>query len=308
MLILIHGENTYLAFQKLQELRKNAGNRVSTFESANFDFPQFLEKATATSLFNEEELIVLKGLLSEKKKENSEKILKFLVKEQNDSNLVFWEEKTIKTGKLFKFLQEKGQTFHFPKFNRRELKKWITQEFQNENYTLEIGVVDLMADWLGEDLWLVSSEIEKLKLYKDEVKKITTKDVATLSSIQTKGNIFELVDGLGYRNKKRTLSLLMQILKSGESPFLVWAMVVRQYRLLLQVKDLLERGKTQAEIVKELKLIPFVAGKILSQARQYQIPELQEIFIALLEIDTGMKLGDDPALSLERLIERVCRS
>ena len=305
MITLIHGQNNFLSWQKLQEMKKDISS-LQTFDDDTFDFSFFVEKASTQSLFHEEITVLLKNVLSTSKKETSNQILDFLKKNKNTSHIIFYENKAVKKNtKIFKFIQKEGQVLEFPKLNKREIKNWIKAEFQKDNYTTDYETMELMLTWSGNDLWLLSNEIEKLKISKLDTKKINCDDVRKFSSVQTSGNIFEFVDALGYKNKKKSLSVFTQIVRKGESPYYIFSMIIRQYRLLIQVKDLISRGKNSTEITKTLKLAPFVTGKLISQAKSYNLEELIKIYTKLLNIDIGIKKGEDPILMMQLLIEEI---
>ncbi len=63
-------------------------------------------------------------------------------------------------------------------------------------------------------------------------------------------------------------------------------MVVRQFRLLLLAREVLEkRGNVQAE----LKVHSFVAQKLAAQARHFSLESLEAIYHQLLKIDEDAK-------------------
>ncbi|NOR90841.1 MAG: hypothetical protein GQ524_11390, partial [Anaerolineales bacterium] len=73
---------------------------------------------------------------------------------------------------------------------------------------------------------------------------------------------------------------------SEEDSFYVFAMIIRQFRLLIQAQSALEEGK---EIASVLNLPKFVAQKITSQARAFSASELERIYHELLAIDISVK-------------------
>ena len=306
MLTLIHGENTFLSNKKLQDFKVN--NSTIIFEADDFDFTKFSENTSAVSLFNDAAILIVKGILSKQKGKGSvlKDFEKLFVKNIPPQNVIFYEEKTIKTGTFFKLIQKQGEVFLFPAFNKRELKTWMKIEVEKENYSFEKEVIDILITYLGDDLWVLSSEIEKLKIASQKDRQIKVSDVKRLSKLNTSVSIFELVDSLGYRNEKASLTHLTQILRFGEQPTYILAMIIRQYRLLLQIVDLIERGKNREEIITKMHLIPFMAGKLVSQSKKYRLSELIKIYEKLLEIDAGIKKGEDPYLSLELLIADIC--
>jgi DNA polymerase-3 subunit delta len=78
-------------------------------------------------------------------------------------------------------------------------------------------------------------------------------------------------------------------------------MVARQYRLMLQAKDLRERGVPQAEIATRLRVHNFVAQRVLQQASAYSIAQLRDAYRLMVEADLNIKRGvynDETAMEL----------
>jgi DNA polymerase-3 subunit delta len=82
-----------------------------------------------------------------------------------------------------------------------------------------------------------------------------------------------------------------------------WGMVIRQFRLLLQAREMLDERLTVPEIQQALGLHEYVARKICSQAGHFSMPVLEAIYHKLLEIDEGAKTSQVPLdLALDTLI------
>jgi DNA polymerase-3 subunit delta len=68
-------------------------------------------------------------------------------------------------------------------------------------------------------------------------------------------------------------------------------MFVRQFRLLIQVRELADDRYAPQLIARELRLPDFVAGKLNIQARGFTMVELEQIYRRLLDIDVAVKNG-----------------
>jgi DNA polymerase-3 subunit delta len=118
-------------------------------------------------------------------------------------------------------------------------------------------------------------------------------DVEAVSIVTAQGNVFEMVDALGTGNGKKALASLHQLLES-EEPFQIFGMVVRQFRLLLQAREIMDaRGNSQS-VSRELGIAPFVAEKVYGQARGFSLESLEVIYHRLLQLDEDVKTGVMP--------------
>jgi DNA polymerase-3 subunit delta len=83
----------------------------------------------------------------------------------------------------------------------------------------------------------------------------------------------------------------------------IFGMVVRQFRLILLGKEILDSGGGENEIASTLKVHPYVARKVTAQARRFTQPDLEAIYHRLLSIDVATKSSEmDADLSLDLLI------
>jgi DNA polymerase-3 subunit delta len=80
-------------------------------------------------------------------------------------------------------------------------------------------------------------------------------------------------------------------------------MVVRQFRLLLLTRELMDAGGSQDVVIRELHLYPYVAGKLLGQAKRFDLNGLEIIYHHLLDLDEDIKTGQMTIdLALELLV------
>jgi DNA polymerase-3 subunit delta len=116
-------------------------------------------------------------------------------------------------------------------------------------------------------------------------------------------SIFELADAMGKRDTSSALGLLHDQLTHNAEPLYLLAMIARQFRLLLQVRDLAARGLNPDDIRTQLGLHPFVVRKVLEQSRNFSMDRLDAIYRRLLETDIAMKTGHgDPGVNLDVLV------
>ena len=148
-----------------------------------------------------------------------------------------------------------------------------------------------LAVFVGENLRLLYQEIEKLLTYAGPGRDLQKADVEALVHYAREARIFDLVDAIGQRQRETALRLLHQMLDDGTAPAYLMVMFARQFRLLLQGRELLDGGAGKEAIVAALKLHPFVADKVLLQARNFTLEHLERIYRRLLDADVAMKTG-----------------
>jgi DNA polymerase-3 subunit delta len=183
-----------------------------------------------------------------------------------------------------------------------EMPRWIESETRKLGGKIEPGAAARLSDMVGEDPRIAAQELDKLLTYVNNSRPISMADVDKVSIISAQGNIFELVDALGQGDGSRAQHVLHQLLEDEEA-FALWGMVIRQFRLLLQAREMLDAGAGISQIQSALKLHEYVAPKVTGQARRFSLPALESIYHKLLEIDEGVKTSQVPLdLALDLLV------
>ena len=190
--------------------------------------------------------------------------------------------------------------FDLPEGER--LERWVREHVQANGGRIAPAAVELLAANVGSDLAALTQEIEKLLLYAGPEGTITAEDVVRLSPYAAEGSIWELVDALGSRQAARAAALFQQKLNEGAEPFYLFSMFIRQFRLLLQTKSLLEAGERAAGVAQQMKLRPFVAEKLVGQAAGFRMEQLEHIYRRLLQIDVETKTGQADLLTALHLL------
>ncbi len=72
-------------------------------------------------------------------------------------------------------------------------------------------------------------------------------------------------------------------------------MIIRQFKILLQIRQSLDSGLTTRKIMSTLKLHPFIIQKGINQVRNFSLINLKNTLNKLIEIDYLMKTGQAEA-------------
>jgi DNA polymerase-3 subunit delta len=190
--------------------------------------------------------------------------------------------------------------YNMPK--RWEMPRWIEAETKKQGGKIDPDAVARLSEMVGEDTRIAAQELTKLLTYVNFEHPIRLLDVEKVSIVSAQGSVFELVDALGQNDGKKAQRVLHQLLEDEEA-FDLWGMVIRQFRLLLQAREMLDERASVQEIQKSLGLHEFVAQKVCNQAGRFSMTALESIYHKLLEIDEGAKTSQVPLdLALDTLI------
>jgi DNA polymerase-3 subunit delta len=312
MFYLFHGEDSHSQQDALAKLIAKMGDPAmlelnTTRLEGNISFNE-LEMATAVMPFLAKyRLVLVRDLFAAKQdKAFMDKLVAYLPQLPETTRLVFLEAKALTANHPIVKLAEQHERGFVKRFDKPEggaLEKWIREQVAERGGRIHPRAVQQLAINIGNDLGILANEVEKLVLYKGEGEEITADDVLILSPYAAEASIFDLVDALGNRQSKRASLLLQQKFSDGADPFYLFTMFVRQFRLLIQVKELADSGKRPPAISQELKLHSFVAGKLHQQSQGFSMSQLEQIYHHLLEIDVGSKTGrQDMTTALNLLV------
>jgi len=135
---------------------------------------------------------------------------------------------------------------------------------------------------------------------------ISEEDVEALSRGKIDENIFALSDAIGNKNKAQAIKLLEQEMEAGVAEQYLLTMIIRQFKILLQVKEAIDAGMSQRKITSQLHFHPFVVQKCSGQVGGFSSDLLKKIFSDLLEVDRKIKSGQgDFKAALSLMIAKI---
>ena len=221
--------------------------------------------------------------------------------------LVLVDVQISKGNALLKKLAPLAEVREFPSLKGAALRQWIERRVKQEGGSISPEAVRLLASLVGENLWVLASEIDKLISYTLQ-QAIDVEDVEAVVSYAREGNVFAMVDALLERRASTAASLLHQLLQEGApAPYLIF-MVTRQLRMLVQVKELDLEGLPNSQIKSVLGVTSdYVFGKAVEQAKRYSMRRLGQVYHSLLETDLSIKRGvHGGELALDLLVAELC--
>ncbi len=311
MFYIFHGQDTHSQKETLAKLTAKLGDpamlelNTTQLEGA-VSLADLHHACDAMPFLAKARLVIVNNLFAAKPNAAFLKELAdYLPRLPETTRLVFLESSSLPGNHRFLKLAEKDKTGYAKRFDLPEggaLDRWVKQRVAEKNGRISAHAAHILAANVGSDLGILENEIEKLVLYKGREETIEVKDVGLLSPYAAEASIFELVDALGNRDGKKTAVLLQQKFSEGTDPFYLFAMIARQFRLMIQVKELADNEQRPPAISKQLKMHSFVAGKLYRQAQQFSLPQLEQIYHHLLEIDVGVKTGQNDMITALNLL------
>ena len=222
-----------------------------------------------------------------KKLTNDEKSIIIFRDEELDSR-----EKPLKKEekKLFSFLSSQKYSQEFKELHGDSLLLFIKKELTNYNKEINLSAANLLISYYGSDLWIISNELKKLS-FSTEEKIISREMVEKIAKETFAEDIFALTDALSSKDKKTLNSLFEKQKAAGLSDEYLLAMLIRQFKILLQIKTEVKKNSDPTKIASTLKLHPYVVKKGLSQSRNLEENQIKEYLNRLVSLDFLNKSG-----------------
>ena len=242
------------------------------------------------------------------------KFEEFLEKVPDTARLVLYEAvepREVDRHWLVKWIAKKGklvktQAFMLPR--PWEMTGWVINETRSQGGEIEPAAAAKLAEMVGVNTRQAGQEIAKLLAYVNWERQVRVQDVEAVSIVTAEESIFDFVDALANGDGKSAQRLLHRLLEN-EDAFSLWGMVIRQFRLLLLAREVLDSRGGKEEVAQALGVHPFVAEKTTGQARSFTLPVLERIYHRLLEIDEEAKTGQVALdLALDTLVVDLTRA
>ncbi len=317
MYYIFHGDDTHSQKETLQNVLAKLGDPSmvdlnTTRLDAPITFSDLVQACSAMPFLAKVRVVLVHDLFSSKPdKSLLKQFVDYLPQLPETTRLFFLESDKLPGNHAILQAAETAENSYVKLFRRPEgigVERWIRQRVDEKNGRISPQATQLLAANIGNDLQILDNELEKLVLYAGE-REIKSEDVQILSPYVAEASIFDLVDAIGNRNGKKAALLLQQKFNEGEEPFQLFAMFVRQFRLLIQVKELADAGEKPPAISQALRLHSFVVGKIFQQARGFSMGQLEQIYRHLLDVDVAVKTGrNDMITALILLVGQLTMS
>lgn len=149
----------------------------------------------------------------------------------------------------------------------------------------------------------MESELKKFSTFVGEGGLVTKEVVENLISHTSNISSLRLVDAVIDRNLHKAISIFKDLEKMNEEPIALIGLLAFQFRTILRVKLLKQKGYTQFQMQKQLGAHPYVIKIALSREKQFSVQKLESIIDKLANTDAVMKQGNmDKQLSFELLL------
>lgn len=291
---LLYGEEAYLKKQYKDKLRSAMLSPDDTmnyayYEGKGVNVKEVIDLAETLPFFAERRLIIMENTGFFK---NATPELADYIKEMPDTTaIIFIESEVDKRGKLYKAVQSKGRAVELGRQDEATLLRWVAGNVKREKKHIAEGTVRHFIAKVGTDMENIQKELEKLFCYTMEKDTITVEDVEAICTTQITNQIFEMINAVADKKQRKALDYYYDLIALKEPPMRILFLLARQFKLLLEVKELDKQGYAKKEIAEKAGLNPFVVGKYQTQAKAFSSKELRKIIEDSVDTEECVKTG-----------------
>ena len=283
---------------------------IVKFDTAETAVEEAVLEAETPSFFGGRKLVLIRDntVMAAGGKENAkvehapERVLAYLEAPIEDTVLVFavQSDKLDERRKLVKALKDRKSLIAFQEMDMAELRQWLIKRAAEQGRVLDADGAELLITRIGMNTGGLSQELDKLCLHVGKGGKIGANEVSGLTVASLEEDVFALVDATLELQIRRALDLYKQLLTKREEPIKIAALIARQLRIMLQIKELEQHHYSPQQMAGQLGLHPYAVKLAAEKAKKFSPAVLGKLLSALADLDYGMKTGAiDKHLGLE---------
>lgn len=320
---LVMGEERYFTERIREDLIKYALDEdtidlnLISFDMEEQSINDALFEASSFPFFGERKLIFVQNpfFLTGQKPKNVpdhslDELEEYLENPADFSILVFFApyEKLDKRKKITKLLQKKARFIDVSTPHPNAASRYIKDIVKEKGYRFSDEAFQLFTERTNGQLTSMMHELDKLLLYHIDSKTITKESVQQLIPKTFEQNVFELNTLVLNNQVEASIEMYQDLLVQKEEPIKIVALLISQFRLLLQVNILQKQGLQQNEMAKSLKVHPYRVKLAMQNNHRYNQHILAEALDYLIDADYKMKTGQiDQELQVELFIMRFAK-
>ena len=315
MLHVLFGKDAFSLREALDKLRSSLdadgmlANSTTVLDGRRTSLAEVTAACDTVPFMSANRLVIVEGLLSRLgggrrggEEEAWLPLAEYVDRMPPSTHLVLVDEEVEGGNPLLDALKGRGEVSQFRPLYARAVPGWIGKRAQRLDLKLSAGAVRLLADFVGNDLWTLSGELEKLSVYAAG-RPVSEDEVRALVTAVRETTVFPLVDAIVEGRPAAAIKLLRQMFRQGSGAPYILLMIQRQIRHLALAREMLEAGESARRIGETLRLPGFALERLLEQAPRYPAPRIKAAFQRLLEADLHIKRGVyDGELALELLV------
>lgn len=295
MIYLIISEDSFTINQELNNIINNDKDiEIVKYNLLETKIEDVLETLDTYNFFNTRKIVICENPTFITSESNKLIIDNDLIKLENYLNnpskentlILVTKTKLDERKKITKKLKEIAKIIDKP----LNINSYIKNNL--DGYKMDTKTIDYLLKHCKENKDRIINEFNKLKLFKYDEKEITIDDIDNYVTKTLDDNIFELIDSIIKKDKRKALRIYDELLIQNEEPIKILVLIANKFRTLYQIKLLSKNGFNNEDIAKKLFLHPYTVKLSKEMAINYSEQEILDNIKKLANIDYDIKVGN----------------
>ncbi|MEK9756252.1 MAG: DNA polymerase III subunit delta [Bacteroidota bacterium] len=315
---LFHGEEDYFINKLIEKISYNSMDESSVdFDSLKIygrkseenQEKEIIDFAKRFPLLGKFNLIIVKD--AKNISDDFSLITSYLEKYNKNSILILTFNNSIdKRKKIFKISKSKGVVFESNKLYENQIYQWIEIQSKNKSVQLHPKSINIISEFVGNDLSQIENELDKLKLNSKTGDIIGPEEVEKIIGFSKEYNFFELTKEIGENNFNKSIKLATYMAKNSKK-YPVPALIGTIYSFFNKI-FIYHSLDNKNDAPKALGINPYFLNDYKKAALTFPMKRVSKIFNYLLEADKKSKGinydGTDNEGILKELIYKILKS
>lgn len=186
------------------------------------------------------------------------------------------------------------------------IANWIQARLKHANKQIDNDAVMLMVEHVGNNLFEIDNQIEKLLTYKIDGDQITVEDVELMTGISKTYSVFELTRLISLRRQADALTTLKIILEQGQEPVGILAVLFNHFNKQWLMFQCVSQQMSDKDAARVLKLPYFAVKQYRESASRFSRSQIESALEICTETDRQLKTtSTDPKLAVQFAVQRI---
>lgn len=193
---------------------------------------------------------------------------------------------------LYKAVSALNHVVSFDPLTGTQLNAFLQKRAKDNGIVLDESAANRMIAFLGSDLGALENTLLMLGAYVGFGNRVTIKAVDACVRPPSEAKVFGIMDDLWSGKKKDGMRALLELVNDpSENAMGLATLFSRNVRTVLNVKQCLLRGKTEAQTSQLLGMKPYPVQKAAASAKKRSYAQLVEMLDAFIAIEWNQKQG-----------------
>ena len=290
---ILVGDENYFA----DNIIKLLTSKVVNNDSKDFDYFKFygneisedqvIDAAKRFPLVGEYNFVVLKDAKSVSK--NFDKLTSYIESPNLKTILVlsFINQSLDKRKRIYSLSKKNGLAFESKKIYDNQIFNWINEAALNKKINLHPKSIQIIIDFVGNNLSQIENELDKLKINSKPQDVIRPDEVESIIGFSKEYNFFELTKHIGKRNFTKTIEIVEYM--STNSVKYPLTLLISSIFYFFNKLFLYHSVENKREASKIMGVNPYFIEEYKLASPNYSMKDISKIFNYLLEADKRAK-------------------